>query len=159
MRKIYVIHGSLWEQRPLEYGENELVKPVIKEAYKIWSEHQGNLGMLIDELHTRALLPKLFRVILRPHNPTPVHRLYNYLQRKRIGIPNYPVIHYMTNAQVARVTTDFFLFNLKWINVSSNSVLSSDSPTQSLMESWTKIRSRGTKDSTSSPTAASSEPN
>lgn len=113
--KVYSIHGTLWVQRELTYGEDLQLKGVLKVLSDRFAGGNPTLADVIDTVFDGETVAALVRVILKPYEPTPLHRVYNAL-RARVGrVDRTNIVNAMPNSQLAGVLADFFMLNTKWI--------------------------------------------
>jgi hypothetical protein len=108
-KHVYVIRKTLWYQDELTYAEDGRVKEVVKEVVGPGFGLE-NFGESVDLLYEKGAIPGLFAVVLKPYEPTILHRLWN-----KAFMPAGGIVPVMKNSEVAQVLSDFFLFNTRWI--------------------------------------------
>ncbi len=114
-RKVYNIGGTLWVQRELTYGEDIALKGVLKVISDRFANGQATLGDLIDVAFDGETVAGLLRVVLKPYEPTPIHKAYNAIRAKIGRVDRGNIISIMPNSQLAVVLADFFMLNTRWI--------------------------------------------
>lgn len=114
-RKRYKIAGTLWYQKELTYGEDLELRPVLKVVSEKFGSGSATMSELIDLAFEGEVLKQLIHVVLKPYEPTPYHKVRNWLNARARGIDRSEILLVMTNSQVAEVLADFFAVNTRWI--------------------------------------------
>jgi hypothetical protein len=126
--KRYSVRHALWYQDELTYSEDLRLRGPIKEISGVLQGGDVSFGDLIEKTIDSGLFPEVLKVILKPYEPTILHRLWNRYWRGRYGTDE--VVSVMRNSEIAKVIADFFVLNTSWMgslpNISnaSSSILS-----------------------------------
>ena len=114
-KQTYKIRGVRFVQTELNYEEDGKVLDLIRGKLTAFSANQEVLGDLIDRLYQDHVLGKLFQLVLKPYQPTIFHALRNSFFAWKNKIDMTDPIRKMGNSEIARVTRDFFVLNMRWI--------------------------------------------
>jgi hypothetical protein len=114
-KRIYAVKGTRWQQSALEYGDLVATMEITKGYFTGFVGSTEAFGTLLDRLVADNVIPKLFRVILKPHAPTRWHARWNAWQARRHGVNLEDVARSMTLEEIGRVMLDFFSFNVSSI--------------------------------------------
>jgi hypothetical protein len=114
-KRVYRVRGTLWMQKELTYGEDLELKGVLKVLSERFSVSKVTLADVIDTVFDGETVATLIRVILKPYEPTPLHRLWNVIAARKSGVDVKNIVASMPNSQLAGVLADFFMLNTKWI--------------------------------------------
>lgn len=114
-KRVYSIRGTLWVQRELTYGEDLALKGVLKTVADRFASGQATLGDMVDLAFDGETIAALLRVVLKPYEPTPLHRWYSLMRARAAGVDMGNIISVMPNSQLAAVLADFFTINTRWI--------------------------------------------
>lgn len=106
----YVVKGSLWCQDELSYEEDGPAKELLKRSSVILKENDQDILSIIDQLYDANVIPDLLDLVLKPFNPTPLHRLWNLICLARLGRPK-KIVSKMRNSEIGEVIRDFFTDN------------------------------------------------
>lgn len=115
MKKTYSIKHTLWYQEELTYEEDGRAKEVLKKLEAAFDGQEKHFGQILETLYDAGVVPDLFKVILKPYQPTPLHALWNRFWARWYHIDRNRIIGVMKNSEIAAVVADFFLFNTSWM--------------------------------------------
>lgn len=100
----------------LTYEQDGLLREILKGRLdEVNAIDKPSIIKVFDKLHETGLLKELFGVVLRPYNPTILHRAWNAFWSWKNTVPGNP-IDVMKNSEIAGVVGDFFVVNLNWID-------------------------------------------
>lgn len=111
----YNIRGTLWVQRELTYGEDLELKGVLRVISDRFAGGKATLSDMIDVVFDGETVATLLSVILKPYEPTIVHKAYNAFVARWRGVDRANIVNVMHNSQLAAVLADFFMLNTRWI--------------------------------------------
>jgi hypothetical protein len=121
-RAIYRIKGSYWRQDSLLYGEwLECVALLKGRMSQVREGGLAGVASLLDEMSRDGTLQKLLSIVVKPHEPTRLHRWRNGRALKKHGVTRENFVLHMEAGEVARAGIDFFRVNLNWISKSLTS--------------------------------------
>lgn len=119
----YTYKRIFFKQEELTYAEDSLVKKHLARLAEIAA---GNVSFAeaIGKIYDEGIAVDLMAVILKPHEPTPFHTIWNYLWAKIHNVSRSnmsesdgtkPIIHLMKNSEILEVLADFFVLNTSWM--------------------------------------------
>jgi len=102
----------------LTYDEDGKVKEILDEELGFWNAEltAGRVPSVmasVNKLYTSGSLIRFFDIIFKP---LPALGRWNAYVLKRKGIPRAEILRTMTNPQMGRVITDFFIVNAGWMS-------------------------------------------
>jgi hypothetical protein len=119
-RRTYRIRGTLWKQEQLTYDEFETIWKLTRGHFAglDFADPKGGLADWIDRSIEKRILPRIAAVILKPHEPTPLHKLWNRWAARRSGIKPEDLGTVISASPVlGEIVRDFFMLNVGWIDV------------------------------------------
>lgn len=150
--KRYSIKRTLWYQDELTYEEDGRAKEILKKLEELFQGDDRSFGSILEKAYDAGLIPDLFKIILKPYQPTILHALWNafWARHYHLNLSNIPeLVGVMKNSEIGLVGRDFFLLNTSWIGSSGSS---SDASAGSLkLPRWLRIPFPRMRSSTSSP--------
>lgn len=131
--KRYRFRGVRFRQLELTYEEDVKLREIIPAAWRSYvagGQQANDLAAIVDRLFEQNVIREVIRIVLKPDEPTLVHRWLNRLRARRSGIdPDDPILR-LHNSEIARVLADFFTINSSWISayliLSDSSLLKAD---------------------------------
>jgi hypothetical protein len=108
---LYRLQDVTWVQRELTLGEDGAVKSLLKPLDGIFTEK--SIGKFIDRLLDGGVIPALLGIILKRYEPNFLFRLAN--GKNSPGEMTPEVCSRLKNSEVAKVLTDFFILNTRWM--------------------------------------------
>lgn len=102
-------------QRELTYGEDLELRPVLKVIAEKFGAGSPSLGDVIDTIFDGNTLPVFIGIVLKPHEPTLLHKAYNAINAKLHRVDRGKIVQQMPNSQLAEVLADFFMLNTGWM--------------------------------------------
>lgn len=128
-RKSYRIRKMLFVMEELTYDEDTALREIVKgKIGGVLQLDMNNMITLLDKLHEAGVIMDLFKIVVKPYNPTPFHWLWNKFWQLRSGISDGEAIRKMKNSEIAAVLYDFFTINLSWMTNWANSVQALSNP-------------------------------
>lgn len=125
-RKVYRLRGIFFRQEPLTWDEFVELHKLVKGTGGSLTTDVFELGKWLDKLIDEKLMLKIAGIILKVHEPTPVHKLLNRLAMRRIGYKQGDIGKIITSTpRFADVVRDFFLLNLAWLQTWLNTPMRS----------------------------------
>jgi hypothetical protein len=121
MRKKYSIKRMFFYQDELTYEEDGLAKESLKTFEAAFDSEQKQFGQIIEKIYNSGVVPDLFRIILKPYQPTFVHKLWNAFWARYYHLDRSQIVRTMKNSEIAAVIGDFFLLNTSWMGSSGPS--------------------------------------
>jgi hypothetical protein len=119
--KRYWIKRTLWYQAELNYEEDGRAKECLKKLEEAFQDEEKSFGVIIEKIYDSGVVPDLFKVILKPYQPTLLHAMWNAFWSRRYRIDMTQIVKVMKNTEIAVVVSDFFLLNTSWIGGLGNS--------------------------------------
>ena len=110
----YKVKGTRWKQLELLYGEDFAVRKLCA-AYSDLPHTDEALPQFMERMFSDGTLPAFGALVLKPHEPTAIHRWWNQRACLREGITRENVVEFMDRAQIAEVIRDFFVLREQWI--------------------------------------------
>lgn len=107
----------------LTYDEDTALREIVKgKIGEVLQLDMNNMITLLDKLHEAGVIMDLFKIVVKPYNPTPFHWMWNKFWQSYSGISDGEAIRKMKNSEIAAVLYDFFIINLSWMTNWANSV-------------------------------------
>lgn len=138
MKKIYNIKHTLWYQGELTVPEDEQIADVHKYVMDALFDGKTKIGDVVEALYKKqndeseSRIQRVLRVVLKPYEPTILHRWWNKFWLKHYGIKN--IYEHIPKSIIVKIITDFFFFDLNWIPHLVDSIVSSVSSLQKITE-------------------------
>ncbi len=106
--KVYRIHRTLWQMPEILYEqETELLG-----IYGLISELGGEdtkFGDVLEAFYARGVIPRLFKTILKPFQPTFLHRLWNQFWSWKHDVNPENLAKGLKRSEWGGMVADFFL--------------------------------------------------
>ena len=115
--KLYIFHGIRYKQEELTFAQDGIVRELLVRIAGSTGPN-ATLGEWLDAVLREQIAESLFEIILKPHEPTLLHRWGNRcrLWRKGIAPGGRGILPHLHNSQVAEVLADFFDLNTSWMS-------------------------------------------
>jgi len=121
MKKRYSIKRTRWYQDELTYEEDGQAKECLKKLEEAFQGDEKTFGIIIEKVYDSGVIPDLFKVILKPYQPTILHALCNAFWSRWYHLDRTQIVKVMKNSEIGVVVSDFFLLNTSWMGSSGNS--------------------------------------
>lgn len=125
--KRYTFKQTQWYQEELAFGEDGEVKKIVSDALGGVEMSENNVADIVDKLHNNGGLERIFKIILKPYEPTffglPFHRWWNKFWARHHKLDRSNIILQLPNTFVAEVNKDFFSFNPYYLTLLSSLAL------------------------------------
>ncbi len=131
MKKIYRIKRTLWYQDELTAPEDEKIADIHRFVLDSLYSGQTKIGETIEGLYAKqegdalSRLQRIINIVLKPYEPTIIHRWWNKFWMKLAGMTSDTVYEHIPKSILVQIVADFFLFDLNWIPNLVNSILAS----------------------------------
>lgn len=116
---VYVVKGSLWYQTDLNSRDDDRTNDIYLSLIDIFGRIDSiQTSLILDEIKKDDKIKRLLAVVMKPYNPTPLHKLWNWRMMKKVN--KSAIWESMSYYEMTPMVIDFFLFKARWLQLLLN---------------------------------------
>lgn len=102
-------------QRGLTFRENNLAGEILDKGFEEIDVGKSSVAELMQHLYKSGSFEKLFKIVVKFHEPNKAYRLWNRFWMKHYGFNSVSdVMQEMPQNEVEEIAGDFFILNPGW---------------------------------------------